>query len=184
MKGLINNIWEWYKRQAWLLRIAAAGALGSAIFGTASGIFLSAVPASAESTPAPQINGNCNFPGGTNNGSIVCNNTFNAVPEPHWYLETQLPIKQNPDGSFLRVANLQIKLGYSAENLIATVTGSNIISFNIISKNGPMFNKRTWSEGNIYYVAFDQPHGKYFVYVTTKDAGSPPIFNAQFNYQD
>src|SRR4029077_13848739 len=29
--------------------------------------------------PPPQINGNCNFPGGTNNGSIVCNNTATTM---------------------------------------------------------------------------------------------------------
>jgi hypothetical protein len=48
-----------------------------------------------------------------------------TIQQPQWSLETQQPIRQNPDGSFLRVGVLQIKSGFSAENLLAAATGDN-----------------------------------------------------------
>jgi hypothetical protein len=44
------------------------------------------------------INGNCNFPGGTNNGSINCNNSYNNIPAPE--LKYQRTSIEKEDGGY------------------------------------------------------------------------------------
>jgi hypothetical protein len=98
----LNDVWSAYSASSVPVRYGASAGVGFLLFLGIAAIAQTKSPATAQPSPSfPTINGNCNFPGGTNNGTVICP----AIPPQSAasYLSPPTFSPPTPGSTFLKI---------------------------------------------------------------------------------